>query len=253
MVKLTADIQKTTELIDQDSYTPPVYRAFINNLHDTRMCVVKAFAQWQRSYGSKADPSVGRSVSSLEEATDTLIVRIKDFITKIPVTASPVPATRINQSIQPKERTPIASRAVAKNSISKTVKNQSETVTSKTVKNQSKTVKPSDSGVVRVKTVSARFKRPTSTNTEVIGNPEIEITKPPMMGSNTSMPIIPNRSSRVIGAPGAGAARAGAPGAARFLTPIVPSSYAQTLAAAPSVLTASGVGSKGGSAAQLSC
>ena len=148
MVKLTADIQKTTELIDQGIYTPPVYRAFINNLHDTKMCVVKAFAQWQRGYGSKADPSVGRSVLSLEEATDTLIDRIKHFMTEIPFVASPVPAARINQSIQPKICTPIASRVVVKNP------------TSKTVENQSKTVKSSDSGVVRARTVSARFKNP---------------------------------------------------------------------------------------------
>ena len=60
-----------------------------------------------------------------------------------------------------------------------------------------------------------------------------------MIGSNTTMPIIPDRSNKVVGAPGA----------ARFFTPIVPSSYAQTLTAAPSVRTVSKVGSKGGSVA----
>ena len=97
MVDLTAEIERIGGEVENETHSEANYKIYIDTVHVIRMGLSKVFAQWKDAHGSKADPSVSKSVSSLELAANDLITRIAGRISY-----AKSPATHTEHGARPK-------------------------------------------------------------------------------------------------------------------------------------------------------
>ena len=104
MVELTAEVLRISGEVEQHSHTEPDCKKFIDSLHDSKMTLLKTFAQWHRISGPSADPAVGRSVGALELSTNKLITDIKGRMDSVTPVKKPPPVAQAEEVVRPKIR-----------------------------------------------------------------------------------------------------------------------------------------------------
>ena len=83
MVGLTSDVGALRLEVDEGDCTHPQCMDAINSLHDTKIALLRTYAEWQRTHGPKADASVGSTVANLEVTTNRLIDDLKDRLDQL--------------------------------------------------------------------------------------------------------------------------------------------------------------------------
>ena len=108
MVELTARMESLQKELDDKEHSLYDLAGFINQLHDTKMVLLKVFAEWHKLQGPRADPAVATSIANLELCANKLIndIKIRMETVKEQLAAVTRPKLRLEASGGSKEAEP---------------------------------------------------------------------------------------------------------------------------------------------------